>query len=59
MRNDVTRVLHKRAQELQDTLDDTKRQKVEVGEYLKHMGEKWNEEKERANKYFFILEKQK
>ena len=47
----------KRAQDLQDALED--RQKIEVEGELKHMREKWEEEKERSSKYLTILEKQK
>ena len=49
----------KRAQDLQDALEDSKRQKIEVEGELKHMREKWEEEKERSSKYLTILEKQK
>ena len=48
----------KRGQDLQDALGDSKRQKIEVGGELKHMREKWEEEKERSYKYLTILEKQ-
>ena len=40
----------KRAQDLQDALEDSKRQKIEVEGELKHMREKWEEEKERPFK---------
>ena len=48
----------KRAQELQEILQDTKRQKLDVEGELTNMREKWEEEKNRSNKYFSILEKQ-
>ena len=49
----------KQAQELQEALEDTKRQKLEIEGELKHTREKWEEEKDRSNKYLSILEKQK
>ena len=49
----------KRAQDLWDALEDSKRQKTEVEGELKLMREKWEEEKVRSSKYLTILEKQK
>ena len=49
----------KQAQEVEETMDDDKRQKLVVDGELKHMREKWEEEKERSNKYLPVFQKQK
>ena len=55
----LVKTAQKRAQFLQETLEDTKRQKLEVEGELKHMREKWVQENDRSNKYLSISEKRK